>query len=225
MKPMFIVIEGIDRIGKNTQADRLVEWLRSRGEMTSSFTTPDYKSASGALAGLFLKGEVRLMEEISRGDSVDLVRSTHNGLAYECTAMVDRYAVASKVKEALARGEHAICVRWWQSALVYGMLEGISSEWIRQACSFLPVPDLCVLLDVEEPSSRLDPSSRYETRRMQKEARESYIRLWVQESIHDDKSYWSVVNASRTPSEVAKTLQDLASQERGELRLQRGRKS
>lgn len=210
MKPAFIIIEGIDRVGKNTQADMLVDWLRARGEQVSSFTTPDYKSASGQLVDLYLRGKVQLMEEEHRGESVELVRSSHDGHAYECSAMANRYVVASRVREALARGEHAVCVRWWQSALVYGMLEGISSAWIREACSFLPVPDLCVLLDVMEPSNRLEPSTRYETRRLQMDARDRYRVLWGQEKSLDDKSYWVVVNATRTLAEVASTLQDLA---------------
>jgi thymidylate kinase len=201
-KPLFIVVEGIDRVGKDVQSGLLAHWLRTWGK-ARKLSTPNYKSCSGKLVDLYLKDKVRLAEAAEDpAGSRSADRSIHDALVLECLMIADRYAVAHQVRAELAGGSHVVCVRWWPSALVYGHREGIDASWIRDACSSLPVPDLNILLDAEPPVGRLDPENRYEFKEVQEDLRRRYLALWGLEKSLDDR-YWVVVDAGAKVNEVA----------------------
>lgn len=80
MNGKLIVIEGLDGSGKNTQAQKLLELLESRGEKAMKVSFPNYDSDSSALIKMYLAGEFG-----KKADSV-------NPYAASSFYAVDRYA-------------------------------------------------------------------------------------------------------------------------------------
>lgn len=54
----LIVIEGLDGSGKGTQAERLAEYLRSRGEKVREISFPQYDNESSAFVKMYLNGKL-----------------------------------------------------------------------------------------------------------------------------------------------------------------------
>ncbi|MDE6788053.1 MAG: thymidylate kinase, partial [Ruminococcus sp.] len=57
MAGKLIVIEGLDGSGKATQAQKLYETLKNKGERVITVSFPDYESNSSALVKMYLNGE------------------------------------------------------------------------------------------------------------------------------------------------------------------------
>jgi dTMP kinase len=172
----LIVIEGIDRIGKNTQAELLVARLRDRGIAADLFSTPEYAEDVNGLIERFLKQEASV-------ESSDYARvANDNAVVLECLQICNRYQVADRIRKSVMAGRLAVCVRWWQSALIYGQHDRLDVEWIRRTCSALPGADLNILIEVDPNlnSSRYKPSDHYEGK-IESQARMAmfYRDLWI----------------------------------------------
>jgi len=159
--PFFVAIEGIDRCGKSLQAERLVERLEAASVPARLFSTPKYESRTGEAIVQYLAGKVSLVRWDSRGGEM----SDHDALALQCLMLANRYEVASEIVSCLREGRSAVCVRWKDSAVLYGLSDGLSGNFVEASLSCLPVPDLNVLLDVRasEVGHRADHHNRYES--------------------------------------------------------------
>jgi dTMP kinase len=200
----LIVIEGIDRIGKNTQADRLVLALGDRGTPAEAFSTPDYADDGNGLIQRFLHGQAT----VSRSVGIGFERSD-DAVVLECLQICNRYAVASKISKALDAGKVAVVVRWWPSALLYGRSDGVGARWIDRACSFLPRADLSILLNVDpqQVRHRLSGRDRYEGDvGRQVELAGNYEVLW-KEMAESDPCGWKIVDGSGAVSVVASQVE------------------
>lgn len=195
-EPAFVVLEGVDRCGKTSQAELLAQRIRDGGAPARTFGTPDRRLRTGHLAGKLLRGQVRLAGEVvPDGDA----------LVLQCVLTCNRYAVAAQVRETLRSGTSVVCVRWWPSAVVYGQADGLLRYLVLEASSFLPEPDLFVLLDVDPASiaRRFDPAERYEADLdLQRKLADSYRYIWRAESAACPAK-WVVVDGSQSESAVA----------------------
>jgi thymidylate kinase len=155
-RPPFIVIEGIDRVGKNTQASLLADRLRAVGIPTGLFSTPDYETETGKVIDRFLGRNLQVVDEL-RGP-----QSRADEVALNCLMIANRYEVSSRIQRSLRSGECAVCVRWYPSSLLYNLQD--DRVWVEKSVQDLPEPDLFILLDADMDvvSKRLDPSKRYE---------------------------------------------------------------
>lgn len=191
-KGRFIVLEGVDRCGKTLQSKLLAERLVESGREVGLFSTPDYEGFAGQEISNHLRG-----------------KQVRDALGFECLQIANRYVVASRVSEAILSGCVAICVRWWQSALLYGYMSGHGADVIRRACSFLPEPDLNILVDVNpmEISDRYDRQNTYEQDlAVQVRLAHAYRRLWEQ---HGGSGNWVVVDGSEDSDKVADQIAEL----------------
>lgn len=192
---LFVVLEGFDRVGKNTQMKLLLDRLSEAGYSARGFTTPDYGSATGKL----------IDEQLAKGSGGDV-----SSVVLQAFMTANRCEVAGKIARALEHGEIVVCVRWRPSALVYGEVDGVDLPALLDACSVLPEPDLYVLLDagVEQVVGKLDRSKRYEGD-FAKSTKivEGYRRWWrskiTRSAMSGEGPRWVVVPAAREPSEVA----------------------
>ena len=116
----YIVIEGQDATGKDTQAKLLVEYLRAKGEKVSTYA----ESGTGS-EDEFIKTIARL----NYGSDSGIDARTHV-LLY----LVNRYEQWKKIAEpALKRGETVIVTRNWFSTLIYlGYATGVSRSLITK---------------------------------------------------------------------------------------------
>ncbi len=133
---MFITFEGIDGVGKSTQADLLEEFLKSKGKTVVRTLEP---------GGTELGQEIRHLLLHRKGD----VAPRSEALLYAA----DRaHHVATKIRPALARGEVVISDRYFDSSVAYqGAARELSVEDVRNISLWAVdnlIPDLTVLLDL-----------------------------------------------------------------------------
>ena len=190
---IFVVLEGVDRCGKTSQGKLLVEMLTRLGREASLFSTPDYEGFAGKEIGDHLRG-----------------KQARDALGFECMLIANRYEVAGRVRDALAMGRSAICVRWWQSALLYGHASGHEAEVVRRICSSLPEPDLNILVDVNplEIAERYDRQNIYEQDLgVQVRLSHAYRKLW---EVNGGGDRWPVVDGAKDSVVLAEQILALA---------------
>ncbi|MBU0625601.1 dTMP kinase [Patescibacteria group bacterium] len=100
----FIVIEGTDGSGKQTQADLLVKRLQALHLPVVTFAFPQYGQKSAGMVEEYLAGKYGTPEEVG---------------PYRASIFyaVDRYAISHKIRAELAFGRHVVCDRYVASNL------------------------------------------------------------------------------------------------------------
>jgi thymidylate kinase len=196
---MFVVIDGIDLIGKNTQHDLLVEYLSKSGHDVSSYYFPDYDSPTGVAIRDHLRGYAALtIQDGTPG------LSSHDDLVHQCLQVVDKYAAAPGISRDLAAGRTVVACRWWQSAIAYGAESGVDWEWVRSTVALLPRADVNVLLDLDPARARRRPGvplDRLEARLpLQERVRQRYLALWGRDT--GEHGFWGVVDAGGSVEDV-----------------------
>jgi len=129
---MFIVIEGIDGAGCETQAKNLQKILKEKNEPVSFIKYPDYEKNIGKLIKEFLYQNKNLTAE-------------QQFLLYSLQFLMDKQWISEKRKT-----ETVIADRYFTSALCFQTLEGVALEKeLRFAEDFgLEKPDLVFYLNV-----------------------------------------------------------------------------
>lgn len=133
---MFITFEGIDGVGKSTQADLLESFLTEKGLKVIRTFEP---------GGTELGQEIRHLLLHRKGD----VAPRSEALLYAA----DRaHHVATKIRPALAEGSVVISDRYFDSSVAYqGAARELSVEDVRNISLWAVdnlIPDLTVLLDL-----------------------------------------------------------------------------
>ncbi len=189
---MLICIEGCDGAGKNTQSKLLAEHLQP----SVLFSFPRYNTPLGTLIRRHLTGGVSLDQDVptnttiiqhtiggTTGPLLGRGRAPDDLLMFQCLATIDKYDAANGIRADLASNVHVVCDRYTQSALAYGIADGLDETWLRRIQSSLPVPDLNIFIDVsEEEALRRRPQlrDRYEKdREKQRRVRGIYRQIWV----------------------------------------------
>lgn len=169
----LIAFEGLDQSGKQTQAERLVAWLRARGRQARLLSFPDYGTYIGAEIGRALRGE--------REYGADVMQ-----LLY----VANRYEYKPRILDAIASGEVIVCDRYLASSIAYGEASGLDPAWLVAVQTHLPQPDLTVLLDIAPATAvgrKRDDRDRYERDlALQSRVRASYHRQAAQGWVHLD---------------------------------------
>lgn len=152
---MFIVIEGQDAAGKDTQAAKLKEYFESQGKKVVTY------SESGTTSdNPFVKG----IAELTYGKDYGIEHRTR-AMLY----LVNRYEQWKKLAEpALKEGGIVIITRNWFSTLIYeGYMQGVSRSFITKIHKYtMPspyfTPDKMVILtlDENEQAKRLESQGK-----------------------------------------------------------------
>jgi len=155
---LFISFEGIDGVGKSTQADLLETWLSEQGKTVLRTLEP-----GGTEVGV----EIRKILLHHKGDLAPRAEAA--------LFAADRaHHVASKIRPALERGEIVITDRYFDSSVAYqGAGRDLSRTEVRDLSLWAVgglLPQLTVLLDLpaEEARSRRN-SSGTEPDRLERE--------------------------------------------------------
>jgi dTMP kinase len=158
MSGLFISFEGIDGVGKSTQADLLEEWLISQNKDVIRTLEP-----GGTDVGV----EIRKILLHHKGDLAPRAEAA--------LFAADRaHHVASKIRPALESGKIVITDRYFDSSVAYqGAGRDLSRTEVRDLSLWAVgglLPDLTVLLDLpaEQASARRSTSGT-EPDRLEKE--------------------------------------------------------
>lgn len=163
MSGLFISFEGIDGVGKSTQADLLETWLSEQGKTVVRTLEP-----GGTDVGV----EIRKILLHHKGDLAPRAEAA--------LFAADRaHHVASKIRPALERGEIVITDRYFDSSVAYqGAGRDLSRTEVRDLSLWAVgglLPQLTVLLDLpaEEARSRRNTSGT-EPDRLEREKTEFF---------------------------------------------------
>ena len=163
MSGVLIAFEGLDQSGKQTQAERLRDWLKAQGRKARLVSFPDYATSIGEEIARALQGE--------RDYGPDVMQ-----LLY----IANRYERKPDLLRWLEGGLILVSDRYMASSVAYGEAQGLDPAWLIDMQRFLPQPALTIMLDIA-PETAVQRKSvdrdRYERDlAMQGRVRESYRR-------------------------------------------------
>ncbi len=133
---MIIVIEGGDQAGKKTQSALLAKALKARKLKTKIFSFPDYSTPIGKKIEGYLTGKRKFPPQV-----------IHSLLA------ANRWEKLDEIKKAISSNSILIMNRYYQSNLIYGLVNGLTTEWLEHLDAGLPKADLVIVLDVNQKES------------------------------------------------------------------------
>lgn len=164
----FIVIEGIDGSGTTTQANRLVEYLRTNGK-NSILTAEPTSGEIGRLIRKFLLHEIHFDEKtmalLFAADRTDHIEKTIN--------------------PSLEKGEIIVTDRYFLSSLAY-QSTGAETTFIENVNFYHVLPDITFLIDIDPEISlkrKTGSNEFYEKLELQNKIRKNY--LWAYEKYKD----------------------------------------
>jgi dTMP kinase len=195
----FIVIEGLDRSGKSTQASLLRDRLQDSQDAGATtpkavlLKFPDRTTAIGKMIEAYLHSESELDDR-----AIHLLFSAN------------RWELASTITAHLAQGTTVLADRYSFSGIAYSVRKGLPYEWCRAPEIGLPAPDLTLFLDISPEVAATRGGygqERYEKEEVQKGVRQVFDKIGraVQEDDEGDGK-WVNIDAGKTKEEVAEEL-------------------
>jgi len=192
---MIIVIEGGDQAGKKTQTELLLKALKKRKIKTTLFSFPDYTTPIGKEIAKYLDGKRKFPPQV-----------------IHCLLAANRWEKLNQILEAQEKYSVLIMNRYYQSNLVYGIANGLKSNWLENLDSGLPKPDLVILLDVSQKES----FNRKKTKRDKFEKNEEFLKKITRiYRTTAKKKRWNVVNASQPKDKVHQEILNIFSKKIG----------
>lgn len=179
---MIIVIEGGDQAGKKTQSELLVKTLKKNKIKTKLFSFPDYSTPIGNSIENYLKGKIKLSTKM-----------IHILLAF------NRREKLAEILKAEEKYSVIVMNRYYQSNLVYGLVNGLKLDWLESLDKDLPKADLVIILD----TTQSDSFNRKKTKRDQFEKNKKfYQKVLKTYQILAKKKKWKLVDASQSKEQV-----------------------
>ena len=151
---MYIVLEGIDGVGKTTQTEKLKEWLEKRGFSVKTIVEP-----TDSDIGKIIREEL---------------------LKPEATFAADRLTLKDEINQ-VKNNQQKILIsdRSFYSSITYQNSTTIEPEWIYKINKHTPRPDLTIILDIDEDEAlkRCDKIDTFENKEFLEKTRENYLKL------------------------------------------------
>jgi dTMP kinase len=196
---LFISFEGIDGVGKSTQADLLESWLADQGKQVVRTLEP-----GGTDVGI----EIRKILLHHKGDLAPRAEAA--------LFAADRaHHVANKIRPALDSGKIVITDRYFDSSVAYqGAGRDLSRTEVRDLSLWAVgglLPDLTVLLDLPADRARVRRnSSGTEPDRLEKEKTEFFetVRAAYLDLASAEPNRFLVVDASASVSEMQEIIRN-----------------
>lgn len=134
----FIVFEGIDGCGGETQSKKLVQYLKKRGQPAQLLSYPDYKGPIGKLIREYLYKRYNFSKEVQL-------------LLYFADFLKDK----EKIQKWLQEGKTIVSDRYFSSTIAYQCLNGFPVGNALQVSKLfdLPVPNVIMYLDITPETS------------------------------------------------------------------------
>ncbi|GAA3737801.1 hypothetical protein GCM10022239_11840 [Leifsonia bigeumensis] len=198
MRGLFITFEGGDGSGKSTQSALLVEWLEQQGRTVVTTREP---------GGTELGEELREIVLHSRGH----ITPKSEALIYAA----DRaHHIATKVRPAIDCGDIVVQDRYLDSSVAYqGVARGLGAKEVRDVSLWATdglLPDLTILLDLDESVGRDRMSSRTKYDRLEAEEREFHatVRAAYLDLAAAEPGRFLVIDATEEVPEIAANIRD-----------------
>lgn len=135
----IIVLEGLDKSGKTTQAHLLLDYLNDKNPgQTVLFSFPDYSTKIGKQIRSFLDGKVK-----------------YNAETKHMLLSANRWEKKENILESLKSAKTVILNRYYQSNLAYGLANGLDFEWLSILDRGMPKENVTIVLDISPRVSYL----------------------------------------------------------------------
>jgi len=188
---MIIVIEGGDQAGKKTQSKLLAKALKTRRLKTKVFSFPDYSTPIGKEIKNYLHGKRKFPPQV-----------------IHCLLAANRWEKLNEIKKADSKNSILIMNRYYQSNLVYGIVNGMKLDWLENLDAGLPKADLVIVLDVSPRESFRRKKSMRDKFEKNKEFSNKVSRAYRTLA---KKKHWKIVNASDTKEQVHNSIMKIFS--------------
>lgn len=197
---MLIALEGVDGMGKFTQAAMLKASLSLTNTTARVISFPRDDGPAGETIRFFLNGKYRLAGDL------DAAAKLAEHQVIQALMLADRLASVDLLREA---DVVTICDRYIFSGIVYGAVDGLDEPWLYNMHKLLPQPDIQILLDANPEIAKLRRPimrDRYEKdfSKLHK-IREKYLSIW-HENAKIEIGKWFVVDASLDPTQVHENI-------------------
>jgi len=191
MQGKFIVLYGVNRVGKTTQSRLLKNYLGSQGFDVELVKYPIYDSSSGRYINSILR----------KGKRADI-----NPEELQLWYTLNRYQFQNQLTAMIEKGRWVIAEDYVGTGIAWGTSQGASLEWLEQINQFLVNPDFEILLDGERFLSSREKGHRHEDndKSLQK-ARNAHLSLARQYG-------WPIVAANQPPDKVHAQIVNLVMQ-------------
>ncbi len=177
----IIVIEGTDKAGKTSQSRMLAETLKASGKICVILDFPDYTTPIGMEIKAFLEGKRDYLSEVKH-----LLFSAN------------RWEKKKEIESMLENGTIIVMNRYWQSNLVYGVANGMDTNWLLRLDKGLPKEDivLVILVNPSISANRAEIQDMFESdSQLAAKAYKNYLKF--------AKQYrWKVVDGSKSKEQV-----------------------
>jgi dTMP kinase len=181
-KGKIIVIEGIDKAGKETQSSLLINALKFSGKFCTVMDFPDYTTPIGQEIRAFVDGKRNYTYETKH-----------------VLMSANRWEKKKEIESLMENGTIIIMDRYYQSNLVYGISHGLNLKWLLNLDRGLPKEDVVIVLEVNPDTSyRRAPGGRDTFEIDQKlltKVHKNYRKLAKQFN-------WKVINGEKVSEEV-----------------------
>jgi dTMP kinase len=186
---MIIVIEGFDQAGKRTQSELLAKTLRARKLKCKIFSFPDYSTPIGKEIKYYLAGKRKFPPQV-----------------IHCLLAANRWEKLKEIQEYLSKSYILIMNRYYQSNLVYGIVNGLDLKWLLNLDANLPKEDFVILLDVRSK----DSFTRKRIRRDKFEKDREFAQKIINNYRKLAKKFgWKMINASQTQDKVHNSIKEI----------------
>ena len=197
---MIVAVDGVDGSGKATQTKLLAKTLRA-----TRFSFPNYESKTGEEIRAHL-AKTRAWADL--GNYTYAINPRSDALVFQSLQIINRLELLPAIREAIRRGP-VVFDRYWQSAYVYGGLDGIEQGWLDEVlCESIPLADINILLDIPvEESFRRRPDRRdhYEANReFLEKVRVEYLRLFRDRGRRENN--WYIVDGTGAVPQVQERI-------------------
>ncbi|MCU0680533.1 MAG: hypothetical protein MUF50_04505, partial [Planctomycetes bacterium] len=182
----FIVLYGINNLGKSTQAKKLVERLNSYGQKTEYLKYPIYD----------LHPSGKVLNNYLRGGNIFELTAREAQLIYT----LNRTQYQNELIKKLQNGINIIAEDYTGTGLAWGIGAGVDEHFLKGINSHLLKEDLAFLFDGERFLSGLENGHKHETNNeLTEKVRKIHWRLAEELS-------WVKINANLSIDEIHKVL-------------------
>lgn len=182
---VFVVLEGVDRCGKSTQAQMLV----AQNEKAVLMRFPNRQTATGKVIDDYLNKRIELND-----------RAVH--LLYAA----NRWEASDSIVKALDQGQMVVADRYSFSGVAFSCAKGLDYEWCWAPERGLPAPDVVVYLDLPADEAKQRSGygeERYEVAEFQAKVRSVFKSL---------SSQWKILRADRSKEDLHREIVKLVTE-------------
>ncbi len=182
---MYIVLEGIDGVGKSTQIKMLKEWLKDNGFNVETLVEPTDLEIGKLIRDLLTR----------RDAESDSMQKTF-GLLFAA----DRLMLMDKIERLENENTVVISDRSFYSSLAYQNPQ----DWIKELNKYAKIPDLVLLLDLDVKKSveRCDGTDEFENEEFLTGVKQNYLDL------AKSNDNFKIIDANNGPNKVSSDIKN-----------------